>query len=431
MLIVDDDICAVKRLLAGVRWRQIGVEAEFGAHHPVAARQMLREQRIDIMICAMEIPGGGALALMEWMRQDGCGTESVMLTRHAEPLYGPKAVRSGGDYLLKPVRHEELEKALLRAASRMEEKRKAHQADKLYRKYEERWNKQRPLFIERFWQNLLEQRMFPDRTTLERMLSVYDMEYGQLEHVRLILISVEGWEKPLSQRDKEIMELALHSAAGEIILNGRKGQAIRDRRGNILTIVYLGSEAEERPEVIEESCAQYAEVCNRSFHCKLSCYIGGSTQIAGIKKLYHALLHAEAGNGKQPGGVITLEEAVRHSDVYGVVRNRGNSVVHQIKAYIAERLHEELTRERLAALVFLNPAYLSRLFRKETGMALTDYILQERMRRAADQLITTDKSISQIADGLGYSNFSYFARLFRKIYAVAPHDYRKKVRRRA
>ncbi|MBT2289890.1 helix-turn-helix transcriptional regulator [Paenibacillus albidus] len=95
------------------------------------------------------------------------------------------------------------------------------------------------------------------------------------------------------------------------------------------------------------------------------------------------------------------------------------------------RLNEELTREQLANLVFLNPAYLSRLFRKETGMALTDYILQERMRTAAEQLIATNKSISEVADGLGYGDFSYFARLFRKVHGVTPHDYRKNVRSRA
>lgn len=77
----------------------------------------------------------------------------------------------------------------------------------------------------------------------------------------------------------------------------------------------------------------------------------------------------------------------------------------------------------------LNPAYLSRLFRKETGMVLTDYILQEKMRRASELLVLSDSSISEIADSLGYGNFSYFARLFRKVYGVTPHEYRKSLRR--
>lgn len=108
-----------------------------------------------------------------------------------------------------------------------------------------------------------------------------------------------------------------------------------------------------------------------------------------------------------------------------------SAVVQKVTGYIHEHLSEELTREQLAAVAFVNPAYLSRLFRKETGMVLTDYILQEKMRKAADRLASTDQSISEVADGLGYGNFSYFARLFRKVHGVTPHDYRKSYRKRA
>jgi two-component system response regulator YesN len=105
-------------------------------------------------------------------------------------------------------------------------------------------------------------------------------------------------------------------------------------------------------------------------------------------------------------------------------------VVSKVTTYIHEHLDEELSREQLAAVAFVNPAYLSRLFRKETGMVLTDYILQEKMRKAADLLSSTDQSVSEVADSLGYGNFSYFARLFRKVHGVTPHDYRKSYRKR-
>ncbi|WP_161793356.1 helix-turn-helix domain-containing protein [Cohnella kolymensis] len=110
-------------------------------------------------------------------------------------------------------------------------------------------------------------------------------------------------------------------------------------------------------------------------------------------------------------------------------QNSLSPIVQKLKNYISEHLDQELSREELAAYVFLNPAYLSRLFRKETGMVLTNYILHEKMSKAADLLASTDQSISEIADGLGYCNFSYFARLFRKVHGVTPHDYRKSLRK--
>jgi two-component system response regulator YesN len=74
----------------------------------------------------------------------------------------------------------------------------------------------------------------------------------------------------------------------------------------------------------------------------------------------------------------------------------------------------------------LNEAYISRLFRKETGVSLSDFILQERMKKAAALLTGTDEAVSQIAVNLGFGNFSYFARMFKRVYGVTPHEFRKR-----
>lgn len=269
VLIVDDEIYAVKGLLAGVRWEHIGVDAVFEAYHAAMARQVLGEQEIDIMICDIEMPEGSGLELMEWMQGEGYAPETVMLTCHAEFSYAQKALQLGGcDYLLKPVLYGDLENVLLRAIARVEAKRRISQTDELYRKYEDRWNRQKPLLIERFWQDLLEQRILPDRAALENALASYDMEYELLAKVRLILISVENWEKRFSERDEEIMEFALCNAAEEMILQGRQGNVIRDARGNLLVILYPGREdgAEAQGmEAIQQLCSSYIQACNSFF----------------------------------------------------------------------------------------------------------------------------------------------------------------------
>ena len=123
------------------------------------------------------------------------------------------------------------------------------------------------------------------------------------------------------------------------------------------------------------------------------------------------------------------QEALDAAERLLTAHRSSSPVVQKVKAIVEQRLGEELSREELASAVYLNPAYLSRLFRKETGMVLTDYILQEKMRRASDLLATTDLSVSEIGSRLGYGNFSYFARLFRKVHGATPQDYRKSLRR--
>ncbi|WP_127510428.1 response regulator [Paenibacillus humicus] len=105
--------------------------------------------------------------------------------------------------------------------------------------------------------------------------------------------------------------------------------------------------------------------------------------------------------------------------------DHGESVIGRLQAYIAGHLGENITREMLAEYCFLNPAYLSRLFKKETGLSITDYLLQERMRIAGEIIAHSSVPISEVARRMGYNNFSYFSKMFKKIYGVGPQQHRK------
>jgi two-component system response regulator YesN len=102
-----------------------------------------------------------------------------------------------------------------------------------------------------------------------------------------------------------------------------------------------------------------------------------------------------------------------------------SAIIAKIQSYIQEHLHAELSRDDIAAAVYRNPAYVSRLFRKETGMSLWDYITFAKIERAKQRLAGSNDKISDIAAELGYTHFSYFAKLFKKMTGATPQDYRK------
>lgn len=100
------------------------------------------------------------------------------------------------------------------------------------------------------------------------------------------------------------------------------------------------------------------------------------------------------------------------------------STVEIIMAYIAEHLENELRREELAEAVHLNPDYMARLFKKETGMNLKDYIIQQKMQEAQSLLCTTNLPISLIAAKIGYTNFGHFSTSYKKFYHKTPQEER-------
>lgn len=106
--------------------------------------------------------------------------------------------------------------------------------------------------------------------------------------------------------------------------------------------------------------------------------------------------------------------------------NQTQSVVDKAKAFIRENLEEDLSREDIANHVYLNPDYLTRIFKKETGLSIFDYLLQQRLDMAAALLVNTDMSVGAIAGKIGYANFSYFSRIFKKYMHLNPAEYRAK-----
>lgn len=100
------------------------------------------------------------------------------------------------------------------------------------------------------------------------------------------------------------------------------------------------------------------------------------------------------------------------------------AVVEKVKRYISENLGSELRRDELAEYVHLNPDYLTRIFKKETNMALKEYIIRQKMEEARNMIKNTSLPISFIAAKVGYCNFSHFSFTYKKIYGQTPQEER-------
>ncbi len=87
-------------------------------------------------------------------------------------------------------------------------------------------------------------------------------------------------------------------------------------------------------------------------------------------------------------------------------------------------LTQDLTLGKLAKLQNVSPAYLSALFKKETGRTLTDYVNQKRVDFAKTLLLSTDLQIQTIAQHCGILDIHYFSRVFKKYTGVTPKEYR-------
>lgn len=104
---------------------------------------------------------------------------------------------------------------------------------------------------------------------------------------------------------------------------------------------------------------------------------------------------------------------------------KSESIIDKAKQYILEHYKEEITRNDVAASVFLTPEYLAKMFKAETGIVIKDYINQCRIEQAKEMLRNSDASVSMIASEVGFDNFSYFSTIFKKLTGASPQSFRR------
>ena len=104
--------------------------------------------------------------------------------------------------------------------------------------------------------------------------------------------------------------------------------------------------------------------------------------------------------------------------------DESKELLDKLKQYIDEHLESELRRDELAEYVHLNPDYLTRLMKKQTGYSLKEYVTRRKMETARTLLRTTTLPVGFIAAKLGYNNFSHFSYTYKKIMDVTPQEER-------
>lgn len=139
----------------------------------------------------------------------------------------------------------------------------------------------------------------------------------------------------------------------------------------------------------------------------------------GLKEVFGKMLKAGANPpAPAPADKKPVIESMETRD------ERSTFIEESIK-YIEEHFKEKLTLEMVATKVFVNAKYFSHVFKKEMGVAFTDYIIQMRIQYACRLLETTNYQAYRISYECGFSDPSYFNRVFCAKMNMTPQNYRK------
>ena len=112
-------------------------------------------------------------------------------------------------------------------------------------------------------------------------------------------------------------------------------------------------------------------------------------------------------------------------DEYGYRSKISNSLIENVKNYIYSNCEYNIGISDIARFFHYNKQYLGRVFKKETGHTISEYINIVRLNKAKKLLKSSDETIISISNKVGFNNVTYFNKFFKKITGITPEAYRK------
>lgn len=134
------------------------------------------------------------------------------------------------------------------------------------------------------------------------------------------------------------------------------------------------------------------------------------------------------------GDIFALEEIIMGFLEYVKNNLMGSEscgkIVRQAMAYIDSHLASSLSLDEIAGEIPINPSYLSRVFKKETGQPLTEYINLARIERAKELLLDGNGLNYEVAEQTGFHDPAYFSAIFKKYTGMSPKEFKSQAFKR-
>ena len=464
ILLVDDDRFIIKALQETIHWEALGIEQVYTASSLSQAQAIIQSHPIALMISDIEMPQGSGLDLLAWVRSEKYDIQTIFLTNYADFNYAQKAIElQSFEYYLKPIDPDRLEFIIQKALNKIKRHKSATQLAQQGQKEAEFWHdylrKPRPSQAEQL------------RHCIKDLSLDYPVHYCALSKIEsqtdryLCLFKKNQTTKCADflkaiqqkiQQDLDRSSILLYSDAISLEMLLMKAlQLCQYSDEQVFHWNSIHSYASLAPlpqkpthrtsltftnQLETEQLLQIIHSLETQDRIPLSALselqldwtqqIGIYLDKNGIlahklfqnkhhqflfERRFHAIEAFEAYIGD-------YWSSARH---YVIDLEHQSNLIQRITDYIDHHYKEEISRTKLAEMVFLSPDHLARMFKRDTGETLVKYITDKRMAAAKEMLSQSDTPIYQVALQVGYDNYSYFTKAFKQKVGLSPGDYRK------
>ena len=455
VLICDDEPNVIKSIMASVSWKSLQLEVVATASNGSSALHLIATQEIDIVIADITMPEMNGLELCQQLYKNCPHIQIILISGHASFAYAQKAIQYGVlGYCLKPIEEMEISNYLHKAIVNLDRKNnysedfcdtlisaiEDHDDVKIQHILAQKGINPQHLYISA---SVGSHSVVLDDPAI--VLPIGKKSYYYITDIpvsteSLALIKEEGSIlgfcsniHPFTVKDIEkYFHKTLISAYGFFIDPIQRIKQIDKRE--IFNDTKLLAESyhtlnNKNVKVLRDVLFDFEDSHHVSIAfalklCNLIFSHGTSTHDENEDKyIYHFdQLVDEYINFDNL--IATLVESYSLDHVHECI-NMESSNLHflNILKYINHNYANDISLKTIADALFLNSNYVSQMFKKEAGTTYTKYLINLRIDKAKELLTTTKLPISDICNQIGFNDYFYFLKTFKRITGVSPSKY--------
>lgn len=424
ILLVDDNPYILESLQQKLDYASLGFTGVYTAKSMKGAVKILTEQEISAVITDIEMPNGTGLELLEWINANQPSVVTVFCTSYADFNYAKKAVELHSfDYYLKPVQYRELYEILQRVVAKIKES----EAEREKRQLGDYWLKNMDEQKNYFWADVLLMVYNYAEEEFEELAKNRYLPYRNEDRFVLCVAKFRQNTEKTAGMQHSFQSFLMKNILEELLEQERLGLEACLKNKHDLWILVCTERAEHTDGELDAALQTVIAGANRALDGDGGILYVKNQLLEETRSSYldmeQEYLKREKEDARITGSVYfdAQRTELRIDDCDADIR--------QVKLYIDAHYSEKIGSEEIGSQFFYNTVYLTRKFKKIYGKSIGSYLLERRMEKAKELLEDSELGVSCVASEVGYDNFSYFSRLFKKKTGYAPKDYRKLFRK--
>lgn len=273
LLIVDDEVAVVNGFAFDIDWSELRIDEIFRATSSLQALELLKKDRVDIVISDIRMPEMSGLELSAEIREQWPLAKVILISGYDEFEYAQKAIDlKVFSYVMKPASYEEIQEVVGRALLEMEKELEQVKALEEARKKEDAML---PILQERFMNAWIYQGKLTPIVCRDMWMDCR-VPLQPENPAFLVLVRTDGWVTNTSAGSSGFYEVALRNLMSELLMRGGEGIMFRDPDDNLLALIQAESvgKLQDTLQYVAGMAETFQTSARRSLNCILSVFWG-------------------------------------------------------------------------------------------------------------------------------------------------------------